>query len=328
MPDQARAFQSIPVIDVGALVDPAASLNERLHVAAEIGIACRNIGFFYIRNHGIPESHQKRVFRQAKAFFDLPPGKKMEVFIGNSPYFRGYIPLGGEVTNGLKDWHEGLDFRKEFEPDHPDVIAGKPLHGPNQWPDQPAGFKDALQAHWDHMVRLGEAVARGIALSLGEEESLLDRFVRDAFCNMRILHYPVYDGEDPEVGEGIGPHIDYGFLTILDQDEVSGLEVMNTAGEWVIAPYIPGTYILNIGRVTQVWTNDLYKATQHRVRRVPRDRYSVPFFFNPNFDAIVQPLPACCGPDNLPRYEPYCHGLFLAERFERSFGANRVASGY
>ena len=324
--EQARVFQSIPVIDVGALMDVRSAREDRMRVAREIGNACRDVGFFYIRNHGVPESHHRELFEQAKAFFNLPPNKKMEVSMDKSPHFRGYIPLGGEVTNGLKDWHEALVFRKELSPDHPDVIAGKPLHGPNLWPDEPPGFKELLQAHWDRMTRLGEAVTRGLALSLGLEESVLDPFIDDAFGNMRVLYYPVHGADEPGVGEGIGPHIDYGFLTILDQDDVSGLEVMNAAGDWVAAPPIPGTYVMNIGRVTQVWTNDGYKATQHRVRRVPRDRISVPFFFSPNFDAVIEPLEACCSPDNPPRYEPYCHGEFTAGKIQSSFSAKQEVS--
>jgi isopenicillin N synthase-like dioxygenase len=145
---------------------------------------------------------------------------------------------------------------------------------------------------------------------------------------MRILHYPTREGTDAGVGDGIGPHIDYGFLTILYQDDASGLEVMNAAGNWVPAPPIPGTYVMNIGRVTQIWTNDFYKATQHRVRRVPLTRYSIPFFFNPDFDAIIEPFAACCSAENPPKYAPYCHGEFMADRFERSFGANRALLSY
>ena len=173
------------------------------------------------------------------------------------------------------------------------------------------------------MIKLGERITKALALSLDLDEDFFDDFTENPFCNMRILHYPVYEGKkDDGVGEGIGPHCDYGFITILDQDESGGPEVLNAANEWVPAPHIPGTYLVNLGRVTQVLTNDLYRATQHRVRAAKRARYSAPFFFNPAFDAMVEPLISCCGPSNPPRYEAYRQGDFLAERMGRSFGGN------
>ena len=316
----------LPVIDVSPLLDPQSSLTERERAAREIGDACREIGFFDVTNHGVPDSHRELLFDRAKAFFDLPNEEKMKVFIGKSEHFRGYIPLGGEVTKGLKDWHESLDLRSEFAENHPAVLAGKPLHGPNQWPEEPPELRGVLEDHFTYMQNLGQALTRGLALSLGLEEAFLKPFVDEAFCNMRILHYPLPESDDPSVGLGIGPHIDYGFLTILDQDQAGGLEVVDASGDWVPVGPVPDAYLVNIGRVTQIWTNDLYKATEHRVRTVPRDRYSVPFFFNPNFDSLIEPLEVCVSADNPPRYEPYRHGEFLAERFQKSFGANRTKS--
>lgn len=313
----------IPVIDISALLDAGSTPAQRLRTSGEVGEACERIGFFYIKNHGVPQDHRDKVLDVTQSFFALPLEQKMEVFIGKSPHFRGYIPLGGEKTQGLKDWHEALDFRTEFSNEHPKCKAGKPLHGPNQWPEVPADFKPALSAHWRYMMHLGERISSAISLSLGLEENAFDGLMDDPFCNMRILHYPVYQGTpDPTVGEGIGAHCDYGFITILEQGDNSGLEVMNADGAWVEAPPVPQTYLVNIGRVTQILTNDRYKATEHRVRKVSTPRYSIPFFYNPNFDAIIQPLDQCCSSRNPPRHSPYRQGEFLAERFGRSFGDN------
>jgi isopenicillin N synthase-like dioxygenase len=315
----------IPVIDIKPLLDPVASPDLRRGTAREIREACLNTGFFHVVNHGVPEVHRQRLFAEMRAFFALPLERKMEIFIGKSEHFRGYIPLGGEVTGGRRDWHESIDFRSEFPADHPNVQAGKPLHGPNQWPEHPKALRSVLEEHWSLMVGIGQSLTGALALGLGLDQDFLDCFVDEPFCNMRILHYPVPDETDQSIGDGIGPHIDYGFLTILDQDDRGGLEVMDTRGEWVTAEHVPGAYLINIGRVTQIWTNDLYRATQHRVRRVARERFSVPFFFNPSFDALIEPLEICCSPDNPPRYDAYCHGEFMAERFQRSFGANCTA---
>ncbi len=310
----------LPVVDVGALADPDASTADRTRVATELGDACRDVGFFYVRNHGVPQAHRDGIFEQIARFFDLPTEKKMELFIGKSEHFSGYVPLGWEETAGLKDWHEGLDFRPPFPRNGTDsTLEAISLRDSIEWPIDPPGFQEALKTHWDQMVQLGAQIARGIALSLGLNDSFLASFTRNPFCTMRVLHYPAHDGNRQGVGEGIGPHIDYGFLTILDQEGVSGLEVMNTTGDWIPVPSVPGSYIVNIGRVMQIWSNDRYLATQHRVRGVRGDRYSLPFFYNPTFDAVIEPLPAFCSAENPPRYEPYCHGEFMAERLRTAF---------
>lgn len=315
----------LPVVDVGPLLDPFSSPRTRQNVADEIGAACREIGFFYIINHGAPESHRTSLFSQARAFFDLPEERKMEIFIGESDHFSGYVPLGRELTNGLRDWHEALDLRTDLRVDRPGVIAQRPLLGLDQWASEPADLREVLQIHWQLMRNIGRSLTGGLALSLGLEEEFFEPLISEPICNMRALHYPALDLQDTSVGEGIGPHIDYGHLTILDQDGTSGLEVMHAFGEWVAAPHVPGAYLVNIGRVTQIWTNDRYKATQHRVRTVPHDRYSVPFFFNPNVDSVIRPLDICCSSSHPPLYEPYRHGEFMAERLHKAFGTIRSA---
>lgn len=313
----------IPIIDVSAFADLRATVADRMRVASEIGEACRNVGFFYVRNHGIPRAHRDAVFYQISRFFARPTAQKMELFIGESEHFNGYVPLGWEETAGLKDWHEALDFRPRFPDAQRELRESRALRDSIEWPNEPDGFRTVLQSHWEHMMLLGHRIAQGIALSLGVDDDYLTSFTRNAFCTMRILHYPPHEATVPGVGEGIGPHIDYGFLTILDQEGVSGLEVLDARGEWVPAPKVPDTYIVNIGRVMQIWSNDRYAATQHRVRHVRGDRYSLPFFYNPSFDAMIEPLSACCSEDDPPRYERYCHGEFIAERLRKAFGAGK-----
>lgn len=313
---------AIPVIDVSAFAASDYNVTERMRVAEEIRHACQAVGFFYVKNHGIPKRHRKAVFEEVVRFFALPMKNKMRFFIAESEHFSGYVPLGWEETAGLKDWHEALDFRPTFPDAHGLSTGPKKLRDSIEWPDEPERFKDVLKNHWGHMIHLGERIARGIAMSLGVDDSFLSSYTKNAFCTMRILHYPEYHGTDPGIGEGIGPHIDYGFLTILDQEGVSGLEVRTADGDWIPVPSIPDTYIVNIGRVMQVWSNGGYAATEHRVRGVKGDRYSLPFFYNPSFDALIEPLSACCSPENPPRYEPYCHGEFMADRLRTAFSAH------
>jgi len=314
-------FKEIPVIDISPLVGPQDNPKSLRKTAKEIENACKNIGFFYVKNHQIPQNHLDAVILVMQEFFNLPEEKKMKIHIGNSDVFRGYTPLGKELTNAKYDWHECVDFGLDLEPNHPEVIAGNQLLGPNQWPENQPNFRKALERHWDLMILLGRRITEGLAMSLGFDKKKFARFMNKSHSFMRISNYPPY-GKDQEenVGDGIGAHIDYGFLTILLQDNIGGLEVKNADNEWVSAPMIPGTFLINIGHMIQRWTNDYYKATVHRVIPPKHEtRCSLPFFFEPNFDAIVVPLDTFCSKNNPPRYKPFHFGNYLESKFTTSY---------
>jgi isopenicillin N synthase-like dioxygenase len=314
-------FKEIPVIDISPLVGPQDNPKSLRKTAKEIENACKNIGFFYVKNHQIPQNHLDAVILVMQEFFNLPEEEKMKIHIGNSDVFRGYTPLGKELTNAKYDWHECVDFGLDLEPNHPEVIAGNQLLGPNQWPENQPNFRKALERHWDLMILLGRRITEGLAMSLGFDKKKFARFMNKSHSFMRISNYPPY-GKDQEenVGDGIGAHIDYGFLTILLQDNIGGLEVKNADNEWVSAPMIPGTFLINIGHMIQRWTNDYYKATVHRVIPPKHEtRCSLPFFFEPNFDAIVVPLDTFCSKNNPPRYEPFHFGDYLESKFTTSY---------
>tara|TARA_Y100001001_G_scaffold27629_2_gene23116 strand:+ start:92 stop:1072 length:981 start_codon:yes stop_codon:yes gene_type:complete len=314
-------FKEIPVIDISPLIGPQNNPKSLRKTAKEIENACKNIGFFYVKNHQIPQNHLDAVILVMQEFFNLPEEEKMKIHIGNSDVFRGYTPLGKELTNAKYDWHECVDFGLDLEPNHPEVIAGNQLLGPNQWPENQPNFRKALERHWDLMILLGRRITEGLAMSLGFDKKKFARFMNKSHSFMRISNYPPY-GKDQEenVGDGIGAHIDYGFLTILLQDNIGGLEVKNADNEWVSAPMIPGTFLINIGHMIQRWTNDYYKATVHRVIPPKHEtRCSLPFFFEPNFDAIVVPLDTFCSKNNPPRYKPFHFGNYLESKFTTSY---------
>ena len=314
-------FKEIPVIDISPLVGSQDNPKSLRKTAKEIENACKNIGFFYVKNHQIPQNHLDAVILVMQEFFNLPEEEKMKIHIGNSDVFRGYTPLGKELTNAKYDWHECVDFGLDLEPNHPEVIAGNQLLGPNQWPENQPNFRKALESHWDLMILLGRRITEGLAMSLGFDKKKFARFMNKSHSFMRISNYPPY-GKDQEenVGDGIGAHIDYGFLTILLQDNIGGLEVKNADNEWVSAPMIPGTFLINIGHMIQRWTNDYYKATVHRVIPPKHEtRCSLPFFFEPNFDAIVVPLDTFCSKNNPPRYKPFHFGNYLESKFTTSY---------
>ena len=250
----------------------------------------------------------------------------MKIHIGNSDIFRGYTPLGKEITNAKYDWHECVDFGPDLEPSHPEVIAGEQLVGPNQWPENQPNFREVLERHWNLTIVLGRRITEGLAMSLGLENNFFAPYMSKSHSFMRIVNYPPYRKKQEEnVGDGIGAHIDYGFLTILLQDNLGGLEVKNTDNEWLSAPIIPGTFLINIGHMIQRWTNDYYKATVHRV--IPPEhetRCSLPFFFEPNFDTIVVPLDKFCSKDNPPRYEPFHFGDYVERTFRTSYSETLI----
>jgi len=202
--------------------------------------------------------------------------------------WRGWFPVGGELTSGRPDLKEGVYFGAELASDHALVRAGTPLHGPNLFPDDMPAFRDAVLRWMDAMTALGQALQRGIALALGlPEHDLAARFTATPLTLFRIFSYP--PPSDPSLW-GVGEHTDYGLLTILLQDDAGGLEVRSRSG-WVSAPPVPGSFVCNIGDMLDRMTRGLFRSTPHRVRNpAPRARLSFPFFFDPNFFAQVQPI--------------------------------------
>jgi isopenicillin N synthase-like dioxygenase len=311
-------FEAVPLIDLSALAtdpeDPA--------TADQLGAACRDVGFLYVRNHGVPQPLVDRAFGAARHFFAQPLDAKMAVHIARSPHHRGYFPLFEENTDPMltADLKEGFDLGLDLAPDDPDVRAGKPLHGPNIWPAGLPDFRETIDQYYAEMRGLAERLMRAFAVSLGIAPDFFADKIDKPLAQLRLLHYPPQQGFVEEKTLGCGAHTDYGCLTILAQDEVGGLQLQNSAGEWISAPPIPGTFVINIGDQLARWTNDTFAATYHRVINTSgRERYSVPFFFDPNFDALIECLPTCQNPDSPPKYGPILAGQHLLNRFNDTF---------
>lgn len=279
---------SVPVIDIRPLVTGGGDVEA---VAARLGEACRMHGFFYIAGHGVDEALQERLERQSRAFFAQEVAVKNEVRMAlGGRAWRGYFPVGSELTAGQPDLKEGLYFGQELGPEDPRVQAGLPLHGPNLFPASPAGFRETVLAYMDALTHLGHTLMAGLALSLGLPRSYFaDRYTTDPLTLFRIFHYPATD-PGPEAPWGVGEHTDYGVLTILKQDHHGGLQVQSQ-GRWIDAPPVPGTFVCNIGDMLDRMTGGLYRSTPHRVLNTSgQGRLSFPFFFDPNFDARIAPI--------------------------------------
>ena len=319
--------EAIPLIDLGPFRTGDRAV--RREVARQLGEACRNIGFFYVTNHGVPQALIDRTFAEAKRFFDLAPEIKAEIAIEQSPCHRGWFALGGENLDPAKqteagDFKEGIKIGRHLEPDHPLVMAGIALHGPNLWPSGLPGWREAMQAYFDALSGLGHDIMRGFALALELEEDFFDDKLDLPMATVGPLHYPPQRGAITEARLGAGAHTDFGCLTILAQDPVGGLQVRNSAGKWIDAPYVPGSYVVNIGDMMARWTNDLFASTKHRVVNVSnRDRYSIPFFYDPDHDAEVACLATCQGPDNPPKYPPTTGLQHLLDMIDATFDYHR-----
>jgi isopenicillin N synthase-like dioxygenase len=282
----------VPTIDIAPLLDPGATADQVERVAAEIAAACTDVGFLQIVGHGIDPGLRRRLHDAAAAFFAQPDEAKAAISMRHGGVaWRGWFPLGDELTAGVPDDKEGLYFGTELPADDPRVRAGVPLHGANLFPQDPAELRDVVLEWMDRVTLVGRAVLSGIAVSFGLDRDWFDRWCADPTVLFRIFHYPP---PPPEfAGEwGVAEHTDYGLLTLLVQDDTGGLEV-RVDGEWIEAPPTPDAIVCNLGDMLERVTGGRFRSTPHRVRPPTSDRYSFPLFLDPAWDAELTPLPGC-----------------------------------
>lgn len=270
----------LPVIDLSAGVEAT---------APQLARACSEVGFFYLVGHGVSEALQRELEAASAAFFALPGEQKAEIAMARGgPAWRGWFPVGAELTSGVPDRKEGLYFGVEIAADDP--RAGLPLHGPNLFPRQVPALRHAVLRYMAALEDVGHCVMRGVAASLGLDPLHFERdLTREPLCLFRVFHYPPAPAGD--ASWGVGEHTDYGLLTLLKQDTCGGLQVKAPDG-WIDAPPIENAFVCNLGDMLDRMTGGRYRSTPHRVRNTSgRDRYSYPFFFDPGFGAEVRPLP-------------------------------------
>ncbi|PBB84323.1 2-oxoglutarate and iron-dependent oxygenase domain-containing protein [Mesorhizobium sp. WSM3876] len=308
-----ESFDKIPVVDIAPLLDG----SDKQAVAKQIRWALSNTGFMYVKNHGIARDFVDSVFDVSRRFFELPMSEKMDLHVSQSDVaLRGYIEPFGENTDPgkTKDLKECFDIG----PERP-TLEG-PFFGANQWPSGFPEFRELTYGYHQKMVDLAKKLLKGIALSLDLAEDHFEGLMHNPISIQRLLHYPPQTGHIGENIIGIGAHTDYGNLTILAQDDVGGLQVMNRDGDWVEGTPIPGTFVINIGDLIQRLTNDVYLANMHRVVNTSgRERYSIPFFIDADFEATIEPLASCVTVANPLRYKPVTCGQHKFGRFAASY---------
>jgi isopenicillin N synthase-like dioxygenase len=309
--------RTLPILDLSSWREgDRASLSR---IAAEVGAACRDVGFFYVVNHGVGQDLIAAAFDRSRCFFALPLGEKQALAIERIGGNRGYSGMLHEALDPGRgpDMKEAFNVGLELAPDDPDLLSGQPFRSLNAWPDLPR-FRETLLAYYDACAELGARLHRAFATDLGLKPDFFDEEFDRPMATLRLLHYPPSSQRsDPRTGAGA--HTDYGNLTLLSTDDVGGLEVRARNGEWIEAPVIPGAFIVNIGDCLMRWTNDIYVSTPHRVvNRSARERYSIAFFCDPNPDAIVETISSCAREGERIRYPPILAADYLKQRLDAS----------
>ncbi|CAL1713681.1 unnamed protein product [Somion occarium] len=318
-------FSHIPIIDLSDISSSDASRRRAL--ADAIRDACINVGFLYIKNHGIPESLLEDALNASKDFFSQPVEKKMEIDIRNTPNFKGYTALlsSNNDPENAGDMHEGFEFGwEELEAKASDEKRANDgaMAGANVWPKDLPGFRENVLGYYYAAVNLGKNLFPLFALALDLPEDFFDDKTKNSADIMRVLHYPPQTGPVDNRVIGIGAHTDFECFTILWQEPgIQALQVLNTQKQWIDAPPIPGTLVVNIGDQLARWTNDVFKSTVHRaVNRTGVRRYSIPLFFGTDYDVRLEPILSCVSPERPPKYEVVTAGDYVKERLKATYG--------
>jgi isopenicillin N synthase-like dioxygenase len=305
-----------PIIDVRMLASGSAS--KKREAVAILGAACRETGFFCVSGHGIDAASRASLFAAARQFFNLSVDQKRRFSIALSPHNRGYVEMEAErlKADAPPDRKEAFNVGLELPPNHPEIVAQRPLRGVNLWPDI-AGWRETMLDYYDRCFRIGQIIHRGISADLGLDEAYFDSKIAQPAAVLRLLHYPARAGGSAADQPGAGEHTDYGNITLLATDGVAGLEVRQLDGTWVEVADTKDLLLCNIGDCLMRWTNDRYRSTPHRVRIPEAERYSIAYFLDPNPDAIVEPI--LREPDEAPRYAPISVRDYLLGRLDATY---------
>ncbi|WP_376100378.1 isopenicillin N synthase family dioxygenase [Roseomonas sp. CCTCC AB2023176] len=305
---------------VGTAVGEAGAVAR---LAAEVRAACEGPGFFYVRGHGIAAEVIDAAAREALAFFRLPHQTKRGVAANR--LHRGWHAMGGALMEGAKhpDRKEFFSIGLELPEDDPDVVAGVPLRGPNQWPNFAPALRPAMSAYFGAVGRVGADLLRAVAVSLDLSPAFFADRYRKPLQRTQAIYYPPIDLREDEFG--LAAHTDFGCITLLWQDDNGGLQVREQqSGEWIDAPPLPGTLVVNVGDLLGRWSNDRFASTPHRVlNRSGRERVSIATFYDPDFEARVDPRELGVS-DAEARYEATTAGAHILGRFDRAFAYRKA----
>lgn len=315
----------LPVIDLGPLRSGGSAGSKR--VADEMGEAAREVGFFYVENHGIPPSLIESAYSAAESFFAQPDDVKRGYYIGDSLNHRGYVPFTekGDYADEVNRNYEAFDLALDLPHDDPDYLAGNLLLGPNVWPEL-GGFQDRIGAYYAAISAVGLKICAALELHLDLPPGDLTKQMTKPISQLRLLHYVRARGTTESKSVNMGAHTDYECLTLLHQRQ-KGLQVMTRHDEWIDVPVKPEAFIINIGDMLEAWTNGAFRSTPHRVLNLSPERFSMPYFVAANYDTVIKPFPSLISPNNPPKYEGFNAGLHLERMLLRDFPYLRERRG-
>ena len=321
--DYAEAAAKMPVIDFGPYFAGQPGALER--VAAEARHACENIGFFYAAGHGVTEELIDNAFAASRRFHALPLEDKLKLRLNENNI--GYLPINASVQGASTvhkatrpNQNESFFISHDRGPDHPDVIAGTPLRGRNQWPEALPEIRQPMMGYFCALGTMCDRILPVFAAALDMPPNYFAPLFADgAHANLRFLHYPPQDpGEDNLFGQA--PHTDNSFMTALARTDVPGLAVRLPSGEWFPPPVIPGTLLINLGNMMRRWSNDRFLSTPHGVLNDSgADRYSIAYFHSPNVDTVIECLPSCVSADNPARYPPAVYRDLILDFYRANY---------
>ncbi|KAK0244550.1 hypothetical protein EDD85DRAFT_808536 [Armillaria nabsnona] len=324
--EDSTSFQEIPIIDLAMISteDP----GRKKALADKVRAACVDVGFFYVTNHGISETIIQEAVDRSKDFFSLPLEDKMMIENKKSPNFKGYSPLlsGNNDPDNDGDLQEGFEFGLEqIEPQpqgQDDSSDDGVMTGANVWPSQLPEFRRAALQYYHAAVNLGKKLFPLFALALDLSENFFEDKTRHSAALMKMLHYPPQTGPVDGRVLGIGAHTDWECFTILWQEPgIQALQVLNSNQEWIDAPPIPGTMVINLGDQLARWTNDVFKSTVHRaINRSGVRRYSIPLFFGTDYGVKLEPIPSCVSTERPMKYEVITAGEYVKAKLKATYG--------
>ena len=332
--------ETVPIIDIS----PFLSGDEagKASVALQVADACTSIGFFAIKGHGVPQDIIEDLRDASHTYFEQTEEiKRADMHpVADTP--RGFRELAGEalgrtvVPDANPDMKEFYHYGPENWPDDPYFTGseGQNYFIPNLWPDEPATFRAASIAYYEEMNRLVVDVIHIIALALGLPETWFDDKTDKHATAARLNYYPLLEDGPPPGHIRAGEHTDYGMLTILmGEDEAGGLQVRTRKGEWIDVETRPDFFVINIADQLMRWTNDAWMSNMHRVVNPPasskptRGRLSVGYFFQPNYNALIECIPTCTGPGNPPKYAPVIAGKYRDLKYDQGNDVTEKVSG-
>jgi isopenicillin N synthase-like dioxygenase len=313
----------IPVIDYGPYF--AGDAGALATLARDVRHACENVGFMYALNHGVPQRIIDQGFAASRRFHALPLEEKLKLRLNENNI--GYMPMNASIQaassvhNATKpNQNESFFISHDRGANHPDVVAGVPLRGRNQWPTGLPDIRPDMVAYFHALGAMCDRMLPSFAVALDlPPDWFAPFFAKEAHANLRFLHYPPQE-DMSENTFGTAPHTDNSFMTALARTDVPGLAVRLPSGEWFAPPVIPGTFLINLGNIMRRWSNDRFLSTPHGViNESGTDRYSIAYFHSPNPAAIIECVPGSVSTDNPARYPPALYRDLVQEFYRKNY---------